>query len=54
VFEAMSLQVICLGSFGAGSVMKLAINAMILGMNQIVAEALTSGRSRRDKPFAGL
>ena len=41
LFEAMGRQVICLGSLGAGSVMKLAINSMIHGMNQTVSEALT-------------
>lgn len=41
LFDAMAKQVICLGSLGAGSVMKLAINSMIHGMNQTVAEALT-------------
>lgn len=41
LFQAMGRQVICLGSLGAGSVMKLAINAMIHGMNQTVSEALT-------------
>lgn len=41
LFDAMGRQVICLGALGAGSVMKLAINSMIHGMNQTVAEALT-------------
>ena len=41
LFDAMGRQVICLGSLGSGSVMKLAINSMIHGMNQTVAEALT-------------
>ena len=41
LFDAMGKQVICLGKTGAGSVMKLAINSMIHGMNQTVSEALT-------------
>ena len=40
VLGAMGRQTIPLGSVGAGSVMKLAINAMIHAMNQSVSEAL--------------
>lgn len=40
VLGAMGRQTIALGSVGAGSVMKLAINAMIHSMNQSVSEAL--------------
>jgi len=40
VLDAMGRQTIPLGSVGAGSVMKLAINAMIHSMNQSVSEAL--------------
>lgn len=41
VLEAMGRHVICLGSTGAGSVMKLAINSLIHGINQTLAEAMT-------------
>lgn len=41
LFEAMGRRTILLGSVGAGSVMKLAVNALIHGMNQTLAEALT-------------
>jgi 3-hydroxyisobutyrate dehydrogenase len=40
VLGAMGRETIALGSVGAGSVMKLAINAMIHSMNQSVSEAL--------------
>jgi 3-hydroxyisobutyrate dehydrogenase-like beta-hydroxyacid dehydrogenase len=41
VLEAMGHPVLCLGSVGAGAVMKLAVNSMIHGLNQSLAEALT-------------
>ncbi|MDI3338809.1 NAD(P)-dependent oxidoreductase [Defluviimonas aestuarii] len=41
VFEAMGRRVICLGRRGAGSVMKLAVNSLIHGLNQTLAEAMT-------------
>lgn len=41
VLDAMGDKVICLGSVGAGSVMKLAVNSLIHGLNQTLAEALT-------------
>lgn len=40
IFAAMGRQVICLGSCGAGAVMKLAVNSMIHDVNQSLAEAL--------------
>lgn len=40
VFDAMGRQVICLGTSGAGAVMKLAVNSMIHGINQNPAEAM--------------
>jgi 3-hydroxyisobutyrate dehydrogenase len=40
VLGAMGREVIPLGSVGAGSVMKLAINSMIHSLNQTVSEAL--------------
>jgi 3-hydroxyisobutyrate dehydrogenase len=41
VFEALGRQVICLGTAGAGAVMKLAVNSLIHGINQTLAEAIT-------------
>lgn len=38
---AMSQRVICLDHSGAGTVMKLAVNSMIHGINQTLAEAMT-------------
>jgi 3-hydroxyisobutyrate dehydrogenase len=41
LFEALGREVICLGNPGAGAVMKLAVNSMIHGINQSLAEAMT-------------
>lgn len=41
LFDAMGNQTICLGTLGAGAIMKLAVNALIHGLNQTVSEALT-------------
>ncbi len=41
VFDAMGRKVIWLGAAGTGSVMKLAVNMLIHGLNQTVSEALT-------------
>lgn len=41
VLEAMSREILCLGSVGRGATMKLAINMLIHGLNQTLAEALT-------------
>jgi 3-hydroxyisobutyrate dehydrogenase len=41
VFDAIGKQTICLGSLGSGAVMKLAVNALIHGINQTLSEALT-------------
>lgn len=41
LFAAMGKGTICLGSPAAGSVMKLAVNSLIHGINQTLAEALT-------------
>ena len=41
LFDAMGKQTICLGQAGAGCIMKLAVNALIHGLNQTVSEALT-------------
>jgi 3-hydroxyisobutyrate dehydrogenase len=41
VLAAMSRQIVVLGSTGAGATMKLAINMLIHGLNQTLAESLT-------------
>jgi 3-hydroxyisobutyrate dehydrogenase len=41
VLAAMSREIICLGSIGRGATMKLAINMLIHGLNQTLAESLT-------------
>ena len=41
LFEAMGKKTICLGQAGAGAVMKLAVNSLIHGINQTLAEAMT-------------
>ncbi len=41
ILAAMSSEVICLGSVGAGATMKLAVNMLIHGLNQTMAESLT-------------
>lgn len=40
LFDAMGKQTICLGRTGAGSIMKLAVNSLIHGINQTLSEAL--------------
>lgn len=52
VLGAMGRQTIPLGSVGAGSVMKLAINAMIHAMNQSVSEALVLAEAAGIAPIA--
>ncbi|MGR3269884.1 NAD(P)-dependent oxidoreductase [Thalassococcus profundi] len=41
IFDALGRQTICLGRRGAGAVMKLAVNSLIHGLNQTLAEAMT-------------
>ncbi|SHI65583.1 3-hydroxyisobutyrate dehydrogenase [Palleronia salina] len=41
LFHAMGKQTICLGTVGSGAVMKLAVNSLIHGINQTLAEAMT-------------
>jgi 3-hydroxyisobutyrate dehydrogenase len=41
LFNALGKQTICLGHRGAGAVMKLAVNSLIHGINQTLAEAMT-------------
>ncbi|WP_428699100.1 NAD(P)-dependent oxidoreductase [Stappia sp.] len=40
VLEALGRRTICLGERGAGAAMKLAVNSMIHGLNQSLAEAM--------------
>lgn len=40
VFSAIGRQTICLGQSGNGAVMKLAVNSLIHGINQTLAEAM--------------
>lgn len=41
VLEAMSREIICFGRVGAGATVKLAVNLLIHGLNQTLAESLT-------------
>lgn len=41
VLAALSREIICLGQTGAGATMKLAVNMLIHGLNQTLAESLT-------------
>ncbi|SEQ86190.1 3-hydroxyisobutyrate dehydrogenase [Loktanella sp. DSM 29012] len=45
VFGAIARETIYLGQAGSGSVMKLAVNSLIHGINQTLAEALTLAES---------
>lgn len=45
VLAAMGSEIICLGRLGAGATMKLAINLLIHGLNQTLAESLTLAES---------
>ncbi|MGB3179416.1 MAG: NAD(P)-dependent oxidoreductase [Albidovulum sp.] len=41
LFKAMGKETRCLGQSGSGAVMKLAVNSLIHGINQTLAEAMT-------------
>lgn len=41
LFDAMGKETLCLGGAGRGAVMKLAVNSLIHGINQTLAEAMT-------------
>lgn len=41
LFDAMGKETLCLGHAGSGAVMKLAVNSLIHGINQTLAEAMT-------------
>jgi len=50
LFNAMGKQTICLGRPGAGAVMKLAVNSLIHGINQTLAEAMTLAEASGIEP----
>jgi len=52
LFEAMSKEVRCLGQAGSGAVMKLAVNSLIHGINQTLAEAMTLAEAAGIAPDA--
>ncbi|PWG17826.1 NAD(P)-dependent oxidoreductase [Salibaculum griseiflavum] len=52
LFDAMGRATICLGAAGAGSVMKLAVNSLIHGLNQTLAEAMTLAEAAGIAPEA--
>lgn len=52
LFEALGRKTICLGKPGAGAVMKLAVNALIHGINQTLAESLTLAEAAGIAPEA--
>lgn len=52
LFDAMGRQTLCLGRSGAGAVMKLAVNSLIHGINQTLAEAMTLAEAAGIAPEA--
>ena len=52
LFDAMGKQTLYLGQPGAGSVMKLAVNSLIHGINQTLAEAMTLAEASGIAPDA--
>ncbi|RYG92842.1 NAD(P)-dependent oxidoreductase [Loktanella sp. IMCC34160] len=52
LFDAMGRATICLGSSGAGAVMKLAVNSLIHGLNQTLSEALVLAEAAGIAPEA--
>ncbi len=52
LLDAMGRKTICLGAPGAGATMKLAVNALIHGLNQTLAEALTLAEAAGIAPEA--
>jgi 3-hydroxyisobutyrate dehydrogenase len=50
LFDVMGRRTICLGRPGAGMVMKLAVNALVHGLNQTLAEALTLAEAAGIRP----
>ena len=52
IFRAMGRETIYLGQMGAGAVMKLAVNSLIHGINQTLAEAMTLAEAAGIAPDA--
>ena len=52
LFDAMGKETRCLGQTGNGAVMKLAVNALIHGINQTLAEAMTLAEAAGIAPDA--
>jgi 3-hydroxyisobutyrate dehydrogenase len=52
VLDALGRKTICLGRSGAGAVMKLAVNALIHGLNQTLAEAMALAEASGIAPEA--
>ena len=52
LFEAMGKETRCLGKTGSGAVMKLAVNSLIHGINQPLAEAMTLAEAAGIAPEA--
>ena len=52
LFEAMGKETLCLGQAGSGAVMKLAVNSLIHGINQTLAEAMTLAEAAGIAPEA--
>lgn len=50
--DSMGRRTICLGTVGAGAVMKLAVNSLIHGINQTLAEAMTLAEAAGIAPEA--
>ncbi|SNY92264.1 3-hydroxyisobutyrate dehydrogenase [Cohaesibacter sp. ES.047] len=52
LFDAMGKETLCLGHAGDGAVMKLAVNSLIHGINQTLAEAMTLAEAAGIDPEA--
>lgn len=52
LFEAMGKETLCLGQRGSAAVMKLAVNSLIHGINQTLAEAMTLAEAAGIAPEA--
>ena len=50
VMEALGKETVCLGRVGAGATMKLAVNLLIHGLNQTLAESLTLAEAAGIEP----
>ena len=50
LFDAMGKETLCLGQTGSGAVMKLAVNSLIHGINQTLAEAMTLAEAAEIAP----